>query len=200
VKTLTNAIDYEQFSNAKGKRNPKKVKLLYYGRISFEKRIDVAVQALFLLRKNHSNVELSIIGNGPATESLKELAKELGVGKNVHFPGPFRGKELAKRVKGHDILVAPSPMETQGLYVLEAMAAGLCVVGCDMRAIPLAIGKNERGLLFKNGNAEDCAEKIEKLMKNPHLRKKLVTHAKKWVKGYGRKAIAKEWLALYRSL
>lgn len=197
VKTLTNAIDYETFAKAKGKKSPTKVKLLYYGRISFEKRIDVAVQALFLLRKKYENVELSIIGNGPAEPSLKELAKEYGIEKAVHFPGPFRGKELAERVKSHDILVAPSPMETQGLYVLESMAAGLGIVGCNMRAIPIAIGKNERGLLFENGNAEDCAEKIEKMMKSPALRKKLSTNARKWVKSYGKKAIAREWLRTY---
>ncbi len=197
VRVLTNAIDYEQFSHGKTKKEKNKQKLVYFGRVSFEKRIDVALDALFLLRKKYSNVEMGIIGSGPAEESLKRQARELGIEKNVRFWGALRGKALAEAVKQYTILVAPSPMETQGLYVLEGMAAGLCVVGANARAIPVALGKNERGLLFETNNVEDCAAKIEKVMKNPALQKKLTTNAKKWVKHYSKKAIAKEWMALY---
>jgi glycosyltransferase involved in cell wall biosynthesis len=197
VRVLTNAIDYEQFSRGKIKKEKNKIKLVYFGRVSFEKRIDVALDALFLLRKKYSNVEMSIIGSGPAEESLKRQARELGLEKNVRFWGALRGKALADAVKEHTILVAPSPMETQGLYVLEGMAAGLCVVGANARAIPVALGKNERGLLFETNNVEDCAVKIEKAMKDDKLRKRLTANAQKWVKNYGKKAIAKEWLKLY---
>ncbi|MEK6902860.1 MAG: glycosyltransferase, partial [archaeon] len=172
VHVMSNAIDYELFSKAKVKKAPKKITMIYYGRISFEKRIDVAIQTLFLVRKKHPNVELTVLGSGPAEASLKEQAKEYGIAPFVHFPGPFHGNALARRVKSHDILFAPSPMETQGLYVLEGMAAGLCVVGCNSRAIPIAVGKNERGLLFENGNAEDAAEKVNQLIQNPTKRKK----------------------------
>ncbi|MEK6820975.1 MAG: glycosyltransferase, partial [archaeon] len=199
VKVLSNAIDYELFSKTKPKAKPQTNSLAYFGRISFEKRIDVAIDALSLLREKGENVTLTIIGNGPAVESLKKHAKEKNIAALVHFPGPFRGKELASEVKKHGILVAPSPMETQGLYVLEAMAAGLAVVGCDQRAIPIALGKNERGLVFKDGDAADCAEKIRFLLRNPKKRKELVTSAKKWVKSYQRKTIAKEWLAMYQN-
>lgn len=198
VRVLTNAIDYEQFSSGKNKKEKKKVKLVYFGRVSFEKRIDIALDALFLLRKKYPHVEMGIIGSGPAEESLKRQARELGIEKYVRFWGPLRGKALADAVKQHTILVAPSPMETQGLYVLEGMAAGLCVVGADARAIPVAVGKNERGLLFEANNVEDCAEKIEKVMNNAQLRKKLIVNAQKWVKSYSKKAIAQDWLKLYR--
>lgn len=200
VHVLTNAIDYEQFSRGKNAAWGKKIKLCYFGRVSFEKRIDVALEALFLLRKKYSNVELNIIGSGPAEDSLKHTARELGIETIVHFLGPKRGKELARAVKQNHILIAPSPMETQGLYVLEAMAAGLSVVGANARAIPVALGKNERGLLFETNNVEDCAEKIEKIIKDAKLRKKLSTNARKWVKHYSKKAIATEWLRLYHSV
>ncbi|MEK6970191.1 MAG: glycosyltransferase, partial [archaeon] len=178
VKVLSNGIDYESFARAKGKKPGGKISLAYWGRISFEKRLDVAIDALSIVRKKHPNVELSLIGYGPAEEALKEQAERLGIGKYVHFPGAKRGSAaVAREVSMHHFLVAPSPMETQGMYVLEAMAAGLAIVGCDARAIPTALGKNERGLLFENGNASDCAEKIIQLMENPVLRKKLVTAA-----------------------
>ncbi len=198
VNVLTNGIDYDLFSKTKAKKPKNKTNLVYFGRVSFEKRIDIALEAFFLLQKKHANMEFHVIGSGPAEESLKELSHELGISKKVHFYGAKRGKALAQLVKQNHILVAPSPMETQGLYILEGMAAGLPVVGANSRAIPVAIGKNERGLLFEPGNAEDCAEKIEKLLKDPKLMETFSSAGKKYAKRFSKKAIAKEWLRLYK--
>lgn len=200
VHVLSNGIDYDLFARAKAVKSKTKTNLVYFGRISFEKRLDIAVEALFLLRKTIPTVELHFIGSGPAEKSLREQAREWGVEKYVHFDGPKRGAELARAVKSNHILIAPSPMETQGLYILEAMAAGLPVVGADARAIPVALGKNARGLLFEANNAEDCAEKLQKMILSPALQKKYSTAAQKWVKAYGKKAIAKEWLNIYTQL
>ncbi|MDP2666803.1 MAG: glycosyltransferase [Candidatus Diapherotrites archaeon] len=200
VRVLSNGIDYHLFASTKA-TPPKKTKnLVYFGRISFEKRIDVAIEVLKLLREKDPAFILNLIGAGPAETSLKRKAFDLGLGKHVHFIGPKSGKALATAVKRNHVLLAPSPMETQGLYILEAMAAGLPIVGCAMRAIPVALGKNERGLLFANGDARDAAEKVVKIMEHPPLRKKLVTNAKKWVKRYSQEAIAREWLRMYQEM
>ncbi len=197
VHVLTNGIDYAQFSNPKKKKATRGVRLLYYGRISFEKRIDVVIDAFARVHERFPHTTLTIIGSGPAENSLIAQAHALGIASSVHFPGPFRGKELGERVKQHDIMVTASPMETQGLTVLEAMAAGLVVVGANARAIPLAIGKNERGLLFKEGNAMDCAAQIQKVIQNSTMRTKLINAGKKFAKTYDKKAVAKKLLQLY---
>ncbi len=197
VQVLTNGIDYAQFSSPKKKKSKQPVKLLYYGRISFEKRIDVVIEAFARVHAQFPKIELTIIGSGPAESALKTQARALGIASTVHFPGPFRGKELGERVRAHDVMVSASPMETQGLTVLEAMAAGLVVVGANARAIPLAIGKNERGLLFKEGNAIDCAAQIEKIISTPALQKKLSAAGKKFSKQYDKQAVAKQLLQLY---
>ncbi|MFH0970674.1 MAG: glycosyltransferase [Candidatus Diapherotrites archaeon] len=200
VQVLSNGIDYDAFSKAKGKKPKGKTSIAYWGRISFEKRLDVAIDALSIVRKTHPNVELTLIGYGPAETALNKQAHSLGLEKYVHFPGAKKGSEVAKEVAKHHLLVAPSPMETYGMYVLEAMAAGMGIVGCNARAIPVALGKNERGLLFENGNATDCAEKIIRLIDHPSLEKKLSTNAKKWARAYSRKNIAKKWIELYTSI
>ncbi|QQR92908.1 MAG: glycosyltransferase [Candidatus Iainarchaeum archaeon] len=200
VQVLTNGIDYTLFAKTKPKKSTKKeTKLLYYGRISFEKRIDIVVDAFARVHEQFPHTTLTIIGSGPAENALKAQTHALGIASAVHFPGAFRGKELAERVQQHDIMVTASPMETQGLTVLEAMAAGLAVVGADARAIPLAIGNNERGLLFKEGDAIDCATQLEKLLYHPALRKKLIAAGKKFSKHYDKKTVAKQLLKLYHS-
>lgn len=216
VQTLSNGIDYELFSKKrkekrkeenkktkKGKKEKQKqknksIKLVYFGRISFEKRLDVAIDALKIVLEKNPNTELYLIGNGPAEKKLKEKAKELKISQKIIFTGPLKGKKLAEEVKRKDILVAPSPMETQGLYVLEAMAAGLGIVGANQRAIPIAIGKNERGLLFESGNAGDCAKKIVELIQNPKKRETMGKKAKQFARQYDRKKIAREFIKLYK--
>jgi glycosyltransferase involved in cell wall biosynthesis len=199
VKTLSNGIDYDLFSKAKiSQKTGRKNKLVYFGRISFEKRLDVAVYALKIVLEKHPNTELFFVGNGPAEKELKKQAKELGVEKKVIFTGILKGEGLAKEIKSKDILVAPSPMETQGMYVLEGMAAGLAVVGANKRAIPVAIGKNKRGLLFEPGNAKDCAKQINVFIENPQKRKKIAKEARKFAKKFDRKITAKEFLSLYK--
>ncbi len=203
VHVLTNGIDYELFSCVKAKKSKdKKTKLVFHGRISFEKRLDVVLEALSLLTEKFPQLELHIIGNGPAENSLKSLAHELEISKKVRFVGPMPSGSaaLASEVRSKDFLVTASPMETQGLNVLEAMAAGLLVIGANARAIPIAIGKNERGLLFEPGNAQDCARQIEKAIKNPALCKKLTTAAKKYSKQFDKKLVAKKLLELYESV
>lgn len=200
VQVLTNGIDYALFAKTKTKKSTRKeIKLLYYGRISFEKRIDVVVDAFARVRERFPHATLTIIGSGPAENALKAQTHALGIASAVHFPGAFRGKELAERVEQHDIMVTASPMETQGLTVLEAMAAGLVVVGANARAIPLAIGKNERGLLFKENDAVDCAAQLKKLLSMPSLRKKLTAAGKKFSKQYDKKTVATQLLRLYTS-
>lgn len=202
VQVLTNGIDYRLFSTVKiNKARDKKIKLVFHGRISFEKRLDVVVDALGIIAQKYPNVELYLVGSGPAEKSLKEQAHELGIGNKIHFTGPKQpGSEaLAREVRSKDIVITASPMETQGLTVLEGMAAGLAVVGANARAIPLAIGKNERGLLFEPGNAGDCAKQIEKLIEHPNVRKKLAMAGKKFAKNYDKKSVAKQLLQLYHA-
>lgn len=201
VRMLPNPINYDLFARTKVKRvKGNALHLVYYSRVSFEKRIDVAIDAVKILRERKADVELHIVGEGPAKESLKKQASDLGISKHVHFDTFYPQDKLVKVIKQYDILVAPSPMETFGMYVVESMAAGLAIVGCNKRAIPVALGKNERGLLFEDGNPNDCANQIEKLIHHPDVQKKLVQKAKKWAKNYSRKAIAKEWLGTYKQL
>lgn len=199
VHVLSNPINYELFSKTKVKKaKGNALHLVYYSRVSFEKRIDVAVDAVKILRDRKADVELHIVGEGPAKESLKRQARDLGIAQHVHFDTFYPQNKLVKVIKQYDILVAPSPMETFGMYVVESMAAGLAIVGCNKRAIPVALGKNERGLLFEDGNPNDCANQIDKLIHHPEVQKKLVQRAKKYAQKFARKSIAKEWLKTYQ--
>ena len=150
VVVLSNAIDFDAFSRARKKTSKtKKLRLIYFGRISFEKNIEVVIFALKHLLWKDKNVSLTITGSGPALKFLKELVKEEKLSKHVEFHKPLSHDDLPRHVAGHDVFVTASTIETQGLTILESMACGLPCVGADFLAIPDSIEDGKNGLLFK---------------------------------------------------
>ncbi|MDR0198883.1 MAG: glycosyltransferase [Methanomassiliicoccaceae archaeon] len=125
---------------------------LYVGRLSFEKNIDVIVNALRYI----GDVKLLIAGKGPAKESLEEAAREAGVSDRIVFAGFVPDGELPQLYAAADIFVSASRFETQGLSVLEALACGLPVACANERAFKDVIKDGVNGFLF-DGGAEECA-------------------------------------------
>ena len=93
--------------------------LLYVGRISREKDLDLLADAYRRLRKEKLPVQLIVIGDGPYSEAL---AKSL---PDAVFTGYLRGAELATAYASSDIFVFPSTTDTFGNVILEAQASGL---------------------------------------------------------------------------
>lgn len=164
VLVLSNGIDFSLFH---GQYHPPNwdgpFRLVFVGRLSFEKNIDVLLEALVHIRMHIPNAELELIGDGPARQSLIEKARLLGVLEHVIFHGVLRGIDLARTVSNAHVFVTASTMETQGLSMLEGMAAGLPAVGANFLAIPEVISDGKNGYLFSPGDARDLGEKVRHL-------------------------------------
>lgn len=170
---LPNAIDFDLFNKYKKKKyETRKPKLLYFGRIGFEKNIEIIIFALKHLLWKHHKLTLTITGSGPALEYLKQIVKEEKLKNNVTFQKPLSEKELAKHIAMHDVFITASTIETQGLTIAESMGAGIPCVGADFLAIPNSIEDNENGFLFAPYDFLGAARKIERLLKSTSLRKR----------------------------
>lgn len=102
---------------------------LFVGRVAHEKNIHFLLEALVHARQQRPDVLLLIAGEGPATQDLKDAVKKLGLRDNVQFIGYLdRAQELPDCYASADVFVFASRTETQGLVLLEAMAAGLPVI------------------------------------------------------------------------
>lgn len=143
-------------------RHLKPLRLIAVGPLVPEKGTAELLEALALVRKELSNTELVIIGDGPERKKLAKRAKEIG---GVRFEGDQPESRIADELAFCHVFVShPTPVngreEGFGLHVLEAAAAGVpCVVpraGC----LPDQVLDRRNGLLFEAGNVEEQAEMI----------------------------------------
>ena len=97
--------------------------LINIGRLGFEKNLEELVR--YFAACGRKNLRFLIVGDGPARESLQQLARELGVADKVIFTGMVPPTQVQKYYQLGDIFVAASTSETQGLTFIEAAANGL---------------------------------------------------------------------------
>jgi glycosyltransferase involved in cell wall biosynthesis len=98
--------------------------LLYLGRIAPEKDIDLMIRAFARVAAQRADTVLLIVGRGPHIESLQELAADLRLQDRVQFAGAVPYEDVSHYMAAADLFVFTSRAETQGLVLLESMAAG----------------------------------------------------------------------------
>ena len=144
---------------------------------------DVLINAIALLRdKGYTNISVDFIGEGDSKDYLENLAKELNLG-NVSFLGTKPVEYISEHLCDYDLFVQPSRYEGFGLTVAEAMTAGVSVVVSDCPGLMEVVGDGRYSLVFDNGNVENCAAKIETVIKGDRetIQKK-VNDASKFVR------------------
>lgn len=170
IVVISNGIDTKKFSY---KLNRKATfKIIYVGRTSFEKNIDVVIKVFNTLLSSIPNVILEIIGDGPAMSSLKKLAKELKISKKIIFRGFVSRDKLPEYYHQSDIFVTASEMEVQPLTIMEAMSCGLPVVGVNRGGVSSLVRDNRNGYLVEPDEFEKMSNKMIKILKDNILRTK----------------------------
>jgi len=139
--------------------------LVFVGRLIADKGVPVLLDALALLRVEGLRPQLSIVGLGPDTDSLKAKVEDLELADQVEFVGPRTGDALAAILNTHEILIAPSVWrEPFGIVALEAIACGCIVVGSESGGLKEAIGPC--GVKFPNGDAPALANALSRLLRS----------------------------------
>lgn len=178
ITVLPAFVDLEPFfQKNKGNCNTlkDKINLLYVGRLVPEKGIDTLIDALHKIK--HNNIITNIVGHGPEKEKLIALTEKYEMGKDIIFYPWSDKKTLNDLYHCADIFIHPARWaEPLGLTVIEAMASGLPVIVPEISGSSWAAGNG--GLIFKNGNYDDLADKIEKLLEDDKLRKDLAEKAR----------------------
>jgi glycosyltransferase involved in cell wall biosynthesis len=149
--------------------------LLYAGRLAPEKNLVLLGEVLEAL----PDVQLALVGDGPARPELERLLAAHVAAGRVQFAGFLRGEELARAFASADLFVMPSRTETLGFVVLEAMASGLPVVAAHAGGIPDLVHHEEDGLLFDPDRPRELVEQIAGLLEDEGRRRFLARAARK---------------------
>jgi len=165
---LPNPVDLKVFRYTKRKSN-KIPLILHVGRLCKEKRIDFLLESFkeFLEKRN---AKFIITSDGPERKHLENLAKHLGISKNVKFTGYLSNSALAKIYSKADVFVSASDTETQGIVLLEAFASGCPVLVRNALGFKDFVKDGKNGYLFDT--KDEFFNKLNKLLDNKNIRNK----------------------------
>jgi glycosyltransferase involved in cell wall biosynthesis len=185
---LPNGVAPEDFSNSPG---PDLFRerfgitegrvILYVGRIAKSKRIETLVKAFYLLSKERTDVKLAIVGPDDGyLHVLKEMVRVLNLEGRVLFAGFLAGAPKLSAYSSADVVVYPGVYEGFPIVPLEAaiMARPLVVSNDPGMAF---VGNGDFGLTFHYGNEHELLDRLETILDDTDLGKKLGANGKKCV-------------------
>ncbi len=169
----------------------------YIGQLIARKRVDTLIEAFAAMA--NPNCHLFIIGDGDQRERLESLATELNIANRTHFLG-FRDDRLAF-LRGFNALVLPSELEGIPRCLMEAMAAGVPVVGSRIPGITDLIEHEKTGLLFPLGDSATLTSALHRLDQDRTFGAALANRGMSLVnESFSAEAMAGAYLRLYREV
>lgn len=165
------------------------------------KRVERLVSAVIELGKTYSDVTLDIYGEGEQRAQIEALILAAGAGDRITLHGFSPKNVLRESLKDYDAFVLPSISEAFGVVFLEAMAAGLPVVGFDYGGPAEIITEGVDGLLVKHDSDAALVEVLHKLASEPGLAAEMGRNARTAaVERFSWHAIANRYLMAYEDV
>ncbi|MFA5185802.1 MAG: glycosyltransferase family 4 protein [Patescibacteria group bacterium] len=172
--------------------------LVTASRLSLKNGIDDLIRSLSYLPPNFKTL---IAGDGEDRDKLRVLAEQKGLTERVVFLGSRSHDELPAILQSADIFVRASLSEGLGNSFLEAMAAGLPIIGTPVGGIPDFLTDGETGVFCKPRDPESIAAAAKRIQEEPGLKERIVRQGEALVKEkYGWEGIAQRIDEMLKSL
>lgn len=204
---LPTGIPTQHFQQGEGTRfrekfgiAPTRPVLLFVGRVAHEKNIGFLLAMLQHLRQDVPDVLLIVTGEGPARGALETQTQKLGLERHVLFLGYLdRKTDLLDAYAGANVFAFASQTETQGLVLLEAMAAGLPVVAlAEMGTIDILAP--EQGARVAPNDPAGFAYLVGAILRDPGLQQSMAGDAKAYAESWSDRMMAQRLAVLYQEI
>jgi glycosyltransferase involved in cell wall biosynthesis/predicted metal-dependent phosphoesterase TrpH len=201
VRLIPRGIDLDLFTPARRDEHAfeslglgSEPKILYVGRISREKGLDVLVKAFAWVAQMLPTVKLLLVGAGPYAEELAGISPD-----RVIFAGERTGEELARLYASSDVFAFPSETETFGNAVVEAQAAGLPVVVPNRGAAKESVVPGVTGLVVDAQDPMAIGRALHTLLAHPRRRAEMSQAAAKHARKFDMRQAVAGTFGIYRS-
>jgi 1,2-diacylglycerol 3-alpha-glucosyltransferase len=172
--------------------------LITVGRLGREKRFEVLLMA-FSDAARGGPERLLVVGGGAQETELRRVAEALEIADQVIFTGPLEHDRVLDCYAAADVFVFASPTETQGLVVIEAMAAGLPVVAVGAGGVAETVADGETGLLTEL-DPRALGAAIRRMLDDPGLRQRCAASGRRAAQAYAITEIVHRLVGLYRQV
>lgn len=206
ITIIPNGVELNRFYKTSGESqrqryglNAEDLLLVYTGRLAPEKNLSFLLKAFCGLCEAVPNAHLLLVGDGPEREKLEEQALESSCGERIHFVGRVPYDDLPDYLAMCDMFVTASVSEVHPLSVIEAMAAGLPVMGIQSVGVGDTVQDGVSGYLSSEDLAAFTA-KLTRLCLDESARHRMGQQARNESKRYDIQRTTEEMLKHYERL
>jgi glycosyltransferase involved in cell wall biosynthesis len=187
-------VDIEHFTKKTFKRSNVRTFTLFCNRTWEEiYGVDVLAKAFVKVAASSPNVNLVLLGGGSQGARIRHILINGAVMDRVHFGGQVTYNDLPRWYQMADIYISPSHVDGSSVSLMEALACGVPCLGSDIPGNKEWIVEGENGWLFRDGDANDLANKILAAIKSRKSFKQICESARKtaeqradWKKNFGK--------------
>jgi len=178
--------------------NPFSPSVAMVGRLSPEKGFDDGLRAMAMVRERTSDVRIRLVGSGPMTNRLHEIARELNLVDSVDYFGQLENSEAMRVIAGSDLVLIPSREEGFSLVAVEAALLERPVVATTAGGLPETVVDGQTGLLVQPGALSAMAAAIQLLLDDPGARMSMGQHARqRALNSFGMERFVADIAAMY---
>jgi len=186
ARVIYNGVELDAFRKPAPEQISGPLRLLIAGRVSADKGVHLAVEAVGRLAQEPElpEIQLIVAGSGPERylSQLKDLAAQHKIAERTKFMGWLPRQQMPDLMASCHVLLLPTiHQEPFARVVLEALASGLAVIGADTGGTAEIIRHEETGLIVRADDAADLAAQIRRLATDDALRRRIATEGQREV-------------------
>ncbi|GIL06993.1 MAG: hypothetical protein BroJett031_35130 [Betaproteobacteria bacterium] len=159
--------------------------------------IPTALRAFAKIRNRFPAARLTVAGSGPALDSLRRLAQELGVSEAVRFTGRLDNDRIAELYREADLVINPSTVDNMPISLLEAMASGVPIVSTSVGGVPFVVEDERTALLVPARDPDAMAAAAVRIFEDSALRDALVAAGSQACRAYAWERVRPVLFAAY---
>ncbi len=173
----------------------------HVGRLAPEKNLEFLSEAVARFLEDESEAHFLVVGYGPSEKKMEDFFAKRRLQDRVHFLGKHSGQSLVDAYHAIDVFAFSSKSETQGLVLIEAMAAGVPAVALDASGVRDVLEDRKNGYLLSEDEVAGFVRALKEIHRLPQEKKRsFVAEARRTAENLSMRNCASQIVRIYRRI